>query len=173
MQSNIYYIFARYISLIIIGLFGMSLIYFIFTPLTLFPSFIIIKILYSDAYLNGMNEIIASGERIVLIEACIAGAAYYLLLVLCITTPMKIKKRVQNLFFIITSFLVLNIIRIILFSCLYIEEFRLFDIAHMAVWYVGSTVMLVLIWFFGVYLFKIKEIPVYSDFNYFIKEIRK
>jgi len=95
------YFILRYLFLLILGVFAFDFIYFIFTPLTSLPSFFLISIAYPDAVLNNINIIGVLGDSIVLIEACIAGAAYYFLLILNLTTPMALKTRIKSLFFLI------------------------------------------------------------------------
>jgi exosortase/archaeosortase len=147
-----------------VGLIGPSIFYFIFTPLTIYPVFFVIKLLYSSALLNN-NLIILNSHSITLIPACIAGAAYYLVLILNLATPMDFKARIKSLLFMFISFLFLNVLRILVFTALFAAGFALFDIAHKATWYLGSTVLVVAIWFSAVYLFKIRNTPVYTDFK--------
>jgi len=165
-------LFFRYLLLIIIGLPGPYLFYLIFTPLTVYPVYTILKLVYSSAFLEG-NLIVFNNYSISLIPACIAGAAYYLLLILNLATPMNFKVRIKSLSFMFLSFLFLNILRIIAFSALFIGGFELFDIAHKTTWYLGSTALVVLIWFSSVCLFKIRTIPAYTDFKTLFGYLKK
>ena len=165
------FLFIRYLILFLIALHGLFIIYFIFTPATIFPSFFVLKEIYG-AVLNGNVISFAHGE-IALVSACIAGSAYYLLLVLNLSTPMEIKKRVKSILFLLVSFLFINIIRIVVFSYLLYSGFEYFDIAHKAAWYFGSTVMVIILWFINIHIFNIKDIPIYTDFSGLIKETRK
>jgi hypothetical protein len=45
----------------------------------------------------------------------------------------------------------------------------LFDIAHKFLWVIGSVIFVVGIWFITLKLFKIEEIPFYSDLSYLLK----
>ncbi len=162
-------ILFRYLLLIIIAFPNLFLFYFIFTPLTVYSSYIILDVLYNaDLY---FNIITIEGLSIEIISACVAGAAYYLLLILNLSTPMQLKKRIKSFIFLIFSFFALNIIRIVIFSILALNGFKYFDLAHAFLWYAGSTLLLVAIWFANIYIFKIKEIPVYSDLKRIIKDI--
>ncbi len=154
-------IFLRYLFLVAIALPGASLFYIAFTPLTVYPVFWILS-LFCTVSLEGSTFILGFCS-VNLVPACIAGAAYYLLLALNLTTPMKPILRTKSLLFLFVSFLALNIFRILLFISLFGIGFEYFDIAHKAVWYFGSTVLVVLIWFANVKLFEIKAIPAYSD----------
>lgn len=161
---------ARYVLLLILPLGNLWLIYAIFTPLTLYPSAWIIG-LFMNVKVISPNLIELPGTTIRLIPACIAGAAYYLLLILNLTTPMKIRQRMNSIAFLLVSFLALNIVRICLFT--WLIDSNWFDVAHMATWYFGSTIMLVAIWFVNVKLFKIESIPFLSDAIKISKDIKK
>ena len=161
--------FVRYFALILVGVFGMGVIYAIFTPLTIYPVFWILNLFYSIDLEN--NTLFVNNFSINLIQACISGAAYYLLLILNLSTPMESKKRIKSLAFIIVSFLILNIVRIIIFTVLFIAGFSYFDLAHKLVWYFGSTILVVAIWFVNVNLLKIKSIPAYTDLKNLFNKI--
>lgn len=163
-------IMLRYLLLLFIGIFGLSLIYFIFTPLTIYPIFYILK-LFFQVGLDG-NIIIFPLHLIQIIEACIAGAAYYLLFILNISTPMKAKQRVYSLAYSISALLILNILRIVILSALFINNSLFFDFTHKIFWYGLSTIFVVGIWFSSVYLFKIKAIPFYTDIMAVKKSIK-
>ena len=166
------WLFFRYILLIIIGLPGPYLFYLIFTPLTIYPVYAILKLVYSSILLEG-NILVLNSHSISLIPACIAGSAYYLVLILNLATPMNLRARLKSLLFMFISFLFLNILRIVIFSALFVGGFELFDIAHKTVWYLGSTLLVVAIWFFAVYAFKIRTIPFYTDFKTLFSYVRK
>lgn len=170
-NKRAFYIFIRYLFLAIIAFNSLYLFYAVFTPLTVYPVFFILKLLVSNVSLSG-TTVFVNSLNIELVEACIAGAAYYFLLILNITTPLSIGKRAKSLVFLIVSFLVLNIIRIVVFSLMAVNNSSLFDLTHKLFWYLGSTILIVLIWFVSVYLFKIKSIPVYSDFKEIYYSIR-
>lgn len=171
-KSYVYGLIARYLILIALAIGNLYVFYFIFTPLTVYPVYFVLKAMYGEAVLRG-NIIFLKLTYLELIPACIAGAAYYLLLILNMTTPMKLKKRARSLSFLFLSFLVLNILRIVIFSWLYVTGIGYFDLAHKVVWYAGSTGLVVLIWFANVWLFRIKEIPVYSDVKWIIGKMKE
>jgi exosortase/archaeosortase family protein len=157
----------RYFILIVLGF---SLVYgrlfeIVFTPLTYWPVYGVLGLLYDNlASLPG--HILSYADVYArIISACVAGAAYYLLLILNLTTPMKAMKRLWSILFLIGIFLVFNIFRIVIFAVIAAGGGNYFDIAHMMMWYFGSTVMVVVIWFLAVWLFRIGGIPVYTDFK--------
>ena len=154
---------VRYFVLIILGLFNLWLFYLIFSPLTVYPVYFILKLIDSSAGLFPGNLIFFSGEYIEIVEACIAGAAYYLLLIFNLATSMEWRKRMKSIAFLAAGFLVLNVLRILVFTALFVVGYRYFDATHIFIWYFGSTALIVLLWFVNVWLFDIKEIPVYSD----------
>lgn len=168
---NKFWLFFRYLLLIIVGIPGPYLFYLIFTPLTIYPIYAIIRLLYSSASI-GADVLVINNHSISIVPACIAGAAYYLVLILNLATPMKFKARIKSLIFMFLSFLFLNILRIVVFTALFTSGFVLFDIAHKTVWYLGSTLLVVLIWFSAVYAFKIKAIPAYTDFKMLLGYIK-
>lgn len=183
----------RYILLLILGIGNLFIFYLIFTPLTVYPVFWLIGISDEATLMRGtytkvcelsegtflesigcMNTTIFFRDYFAsIIPACIAGAAYYLLLILNLTTPMPLKKRISSLIFIFGIFLILNIVRIFSFALFFASKnYEIFDIAHTTSWYFGSTVLVILIWFSNVLIFKIKEIPIYADLKSIINQIK-
>ena len=170
-KQNAFNIFFRYFILLILGLGNLFIFYVIFTPLTIYPVKFILSLFYS-LELSG-NSLIVNGYTIQLIEACIAGAAYYLLTILNLATSMPLKKRLYSLSFSFTIFLFLNISRIVILSMLFVNNSAYFDFSHKFFWYGLSTIFVVAIWFLTVYKFKIENIPFYSDFLSLKKAIKK
>lgn len=158
----------RYGILLLLGIF-FEISYLIFTPLTVKPSFYFLSQIYDARVVD--NVIFIKDYYAKIVPACVAGAAYYLLLILNLATPMNLKKRLGNLVYIIGLFLILNIIRITVFVSLWTSGFEYFDLTHELTWYFGSTVLVVLIWFSSIFLFKIKDFPAYSDIKYLVKSI--
>lgn len=154
---------SRYTIALIIGLFGINLIYVIFNPLTSYPALWILRLFYPLLRLEENILILNINAIISIIPACIAGAAYYLLLILNLAAPMNFKIRVKSLLFLLSSFLLLNIIRFVIFAALFFEGYKYFDAAHQVIWYFGSTILVVIIWFANVKIFRIKSVPAYTD----------
>ena len=167
-KYNPFNILIRY--LILLGLmFSLPLIYKILTPLTIYPTIFLLKLFYQVSYLNSMI-ILNSKTIIYIIPACIAGSAYLLLLILNLSLPMSLKKRIRTILFSLTLLLSLNILRIFSLIILYDNSFRFFDITHKLFWYGLSTLFVILIWFYTVKKFNIKEIPIYTDIKYLSKK---
>lgn len=154
------FILIRYLFLVIAGV-SISLFYRIFLPLTIYPVYFLLDIIYNVS-ISG-NMLMIGDAKIEIINACVAGSAYYLLLILNLTTGMKAKQRIYSLFFSFFTLLVLNILRIVILSVLYTENFVFFDITHKLFWYALSVLFVVGIWFLAVRIFRIKNIPIYSD----------
>ncbi|MBI5803674.1 pacearchaeosortase [Candidatus Pacearchaeota archaeon] len=171
MSDKKVYLFARYLLIVLFGLFNLKFFYSVFTPLTIYPVYWIVS-LFREASLSS-NLVSLESFAVEIIPACVAGAAYYLLFILNLSTPIKIDKRIKSLVFLFLVFLAFNILRIVGFIWLFSIGYEYFDAAHNLVWHFGSTILLVLVWFVNVKLFKIKEIPVYSDFRKIFSEIKR
>ncbi len=161
---------SRYLILLLIAIFNITIFYDIFTPITVHAVFLALKNLYSAQLLEG-NIIFFKGYYANILPACVAGAAYYLLLILNLTTPMHITKRIKSILFLMLSFWIINTLRIIIFAMIVFVGYQYFDIAHMLAWYIGSTVIVVAVWFANVWIFKIQAIPIYTDAFNIVRDI--
>jgi exosortase/archaeosortase family protein len=85
---------------------------------------------------------------------------------------MYFPKRLKSLLFIILSFLIINVLRITFLTYLFKENLYYSNLTHEITWYLGSTLILVIIWFTNVKIFKIKNIPVFTDVKYLISKIK-
>ncbi len=160
----------RYLILIVIAIPNLYLFYLILTPLTIYPVFLLLKILFNATL--SQNVIIIDNLSIEIIPACIAGSAYYLLLILNLSTPnINIRKRLKMIGLAFISLLILNIARILILSSVKIYYSPLFDITHEIFWYLLSIVFVMVIWFTEVNIFKIKQIPFYSDIRFLYSKI--
>ena len=155
--------------MLLIALPSFWIFYFIFTPLTIYAVYFTLN-LFFDVLLNG-NVIILNGQiSIEIIPACVAGSAYYLLLVLNLSIfKIKLSDRLKMISLSFLAFFIINVFRIFILSTILLSSFTLFVISHKIFWYLLSTVFVVGIWFWEVKLFKIKEIPFFSDFKFLYK----
>ena len=168
-KSRLISIVIRYLFLLLIGLPNLFLFYFIFTPLTIYPVYFLFRIFFNVS-LSGNILYFANYPSVQIIDACIAGAAYYLLLILNLSTSkIKIERRIKMILYSFASLLALNILRIFILFILLVSNFALFDLTHKLFWYFLSTVFVVAIWFIQVKIYKIKEIPFYSDLKMIYK----
>ena len=172
--GDIPYILMRYLVLVLSAIPNLWLFYMIFTPLTAYPVYWFLNLFYNASILNGNIILINQAISIEMIEACIAGSAYYLLLVLNLSVPkIDLKRRIKMVAFSFSIFLAINILRIFLLSLVAISGSSFFDITHRIFWYALSTIFVAAIWFAEVKAFKIKEIPFYSDIRFLYKNTRK
>jgi len=171
-ETFILHLFSRYIFLVILGLGNLFIIYKIFTFPTIFSSYNLLKIFF-EVSLSG-NFIFFKSQSIEIINACIAGSAYYLLLILNLSTEISpLKSRIYSLIFSLFVLFIFNVLRIVLLSYLFFNDYSSFDIIHKATWYGLSALIVVSIWFAEVYIFKIKNIPIYSDIKKLLKLTKK
>lgn len=170
--NSILKILTRYLILLFLVLM-LPVFYKFLTNLTISFSAALLKLFFKSVFINQNSIIINSGVLIELIPACIAGSAYILLLILNLTSSIKIRPRIYSIFFSLLFLFLLNVLRISIFSMLYYNNFTFFDFAHKLSWYLLSTIFVVGIWFSTVKIFKIKQIPVYDDLVYLIKIINK
>jgi exosortase/archaeosortase family protein len=168
-----YSIFLRYSILLITALPNLWIFYFIFTPLTIYPAYFVLDLFFKASLSQNLIFIGDFPSPIKIIDACIAGAAYYLLLIFNLSVPnIKFYKRIKMILFAFLSFLIVNIIRIVLLSSIFVLKPALFDISHKLSWYIGSVILIVAIWFIEVSRFNITEIPFYSDIKSMLKHTK-
>jgi len=156
-------LFSRYIALVLLGLGNLYLFYLILTPTTIHTVNTILSIFIHTTLIN--NFIITATNIIEIVPACVAGAAFYLLLFLIFTTA-DIKPRTRFLATItaLISFFILNIIRIVILF--FLTNNTYFSTIHWIFWHLISTIFVIAIWLSVIKIYKIKSIPVYSDFKY-------
>ena len=163
-------ILFRYLILVLAALPNLAIFYFMFTPLTIYGSYLLLKLFY-PVVLSGTYISLDNTFFISIIPACVAGAAYYLLFILNMSVyNLKISKRINLILIAFFSFLIVNIFRIVLLSAIYSNGFPFFDFLHKFLWYFGSVVLTGGIWFLEVHFFKIKEFPFCSDLKFLYKK---
>ena len=169
-EKDILNTFVRYIILILVAIPNLWIFYKVFAPLTVYPVYFLLKTFFSATLFPDRIILIGNTISIELIDACIAGSAYYLLLILNLSVPkIKISRRIYMIFFAFLSFLLVNVVRIFLLGTLAVYKSPLLVLAHMLFWYLLSTIFIVAIWFAEVKIFKVKEIPIYSDVKFLYK----
>ncbi len=173
LKKTITDIFTRYLIMVLIAIPGLWIFYAIFTPLTIYPIYFLLN-LFFGASLSGNIITVSSCFPIEIIEACVAGSAYYLLLILNLATPnILLKKRLQIIGESFLALLIINLLRILFLSVMYISGSGLFDVTHKIFWYLANVIFIVGIWFFMVKSFKLKETPFYSDIKFFVNLKKK
>ena len=166
-KTNNYYsdLFIRLFGILLVTL-NFNLFYVILTPITLYLSYFLANLFY-DAVIVG-NSIGVNGFGFNIIDACVAGAAYYLLFLLV----MGLKecswiKRAKMFFSGALILLVVNVIRILILILLNIElGHNYFEAVHLVFWNFMSGVFIFLIWIFLIKRFKAGGVPFLSDIKY-------
>lgn len=172
MNNTLRGIIIRYTTLVILGILGNLAIFYIFlTPITAYPVWFILNLFYDVILID--NVLLVQDYAIELIPACIAAAAYYLLLILNLSTPMDKKTRLYSLIYSLLALLIINILRIVLLSTMFLNNMSYFDFTHKLFWNALSTIIVVAIWFSAVKIYKIKAIPIYTDIIFLKKQIKK
>ncbi len=168
--NNILFLCLRYLLLLLIAVPNFYLFYKILTPLTLQVSYFLLSLFFQVELIN--NTLIISEYFIDIIPACVAASAYYLLLILNLTIPMQTKQRIKLIPLSLLILFSFNIVRIFIFSILFVNDFVFFEVLHYFFWYFLSIFIVVGIWFFETKIFKIKAIPFYTDIKFLIKQLR-
>lgn len=149
-----------------------NIFYVIFYPVTFNLTIHSLKYFYTLAVTD--NTIVIGSHILKFIPACTAASAYFLLLLLILLTKdIPLKKSIYM--FLLGSLLILaaNIIRIdILIYILIKYGSNLFNTLHLFIWKILSSLFVVLIWILLTKKFKIKTIPIYSDYKFLIKNLK-
>jgi exosortase/archaeosortase family protein len=163
-------IFIRYFAVFLVGLGNLYVFYKVLTYPTVFSVNNILSMVTETA-VSG-TSIFMRDLAVEIIPACVMGAAFYLLFALVfLTGDIKPIKRTKLLIYAFISLFVLNVLRI-LFLIL-INKINSFEIIHWVLWNIVSAIFIVAIWLALTKLFKIKSIPVYTDFKYLMKFVQK
>lgn len=150
---------------IILCFIPLSFFYFIFTPLTLYATYLLL--IYYNPTILGINLLI-NQYTFTFVEACILGSAYYLLwLLTMLTKDIKLMTRIKMILLGFLLIYIANIIRIIALIFIAINySLDWFDLVHMFIWVFVTSTYVALVWIFLVRRYKIKSIPIYSDLKY-------
>ncbi len=168
-----YLMFIRYLIILVSSLGGLWIFYFVFTPITVYLVYFILGLFFNSVLYGNIIFIGEFNSPIEIVDACVAGAAYFLLLIFNLSVPnIKFSRTIKMIAFAFSSFLVINVLRIVILSIIFVLKPEFFDITHQLSWYIGSVVLVVGIWFVEVKKFKIKEIPFYSDIKSLLSHIR-
>jgi exosortase/archaeosortase family protein len=156
---------GRYLIIVILGFPNLWLFYQVFSPITIYPATFLFDLLYDVNLIGNTIEVFNNGYfPIDIIDACVAGSAYYLLLILNMSiSGIKIKKRLTMIGFAFSSLLVVNIMRIFILGILFVAGSEYFDITHKLMWYGLSGILIAFVWLAEIKIFELKEIPIYSD----------
>jgi exosortase/archaeosortase family protein len=162
-------IVLRYLLIFLLGLGNLYLFYFIFTPITINLLYFILNIFTEATLIN--NSLLVKSVSFEIVSACVGGFAYYLLFILIFSTrEIKLLKRIKILLILYGLLFFFNIARILFM--VYIYGFVYFDTIHWFFWYFISTFFVFMLWVIAVSLFKIKNIPIYSDLTSILSSFR-
>ncbi|RMD46081.1 pacearchaeosortase, partial [Candidatus Pacearchaeota archaeon] len=131
-------VFLRYFFLLVVGL-NLDKLYSFLTWATVNSLGLIFSIYTKPLIVR--NYIRLPGLVIQVIPACVAASAFFLLIFLFFSTPMKPEKRLKVLAFSILALFVINLARIV-----FLVEFsgsKYFDAVHWFFWNFLSTVFVV------------------------------
>ncbi len=171
-QLGVRLVLAVVLAVVGSGVIGFNVFYAVFSWITIHYSWFLALMFHGGAVLEG-NMLLVGGETIEFIPACIAASAYLLLaLLILLTKGISWKKGI--VLFVIGSVLILigNLVRIeILIALLIGKHVNYFQSLHLVFWKLLSSGYVAAVWIALCVWFKIKEIPVYSDFKTLMKHI--
>lgn len=169
---NIYVtLILRYLILLFLVT-QLPFIYKILTPITTNAVGEFLRLFYQvSIHKDIINVNITTTIQIV--SACVAGSAYLLLLILNLTVPLNTITRIKSILLSMVLLFIVNVIRIVFLTYLLVIDFPYFDFTHKFFWYFLSTIFVIIIWILTIKLFKIKDVPVYTDFKMLMKDIKK
>ena len=164
-QKKIIGLFARYLTILLIGAGNLYIIYKILMPLTTQILNAILSI-FTDTMLYGniihLHEIGIAAE---IVPACVVGSAFYLLFLLIMSTPnIKPETRTKAIITAFALLFALNILRILLLVPIATTTY--FETVHWIFWHLISIIFVIGIWFSIVKIYNIKKVPIYSDVKY-------
>lgn len=168
-----YRLILRLLTAIILLSIPFNIFYWLLLQPTLYFSYLPLTVKYNNIQI-GYDYLMININLLRFTMACIATSAYYLFVILLLLTKdIKFRNLLKIAFSGILLILLLNIIRIDILIFIFLEYgINWFNSLHLLFWKFLSSIAVVLIWIFLCHKFKIKNIPVYSDFKFLMKEIK-
>ncbi len=161
----------RLLTALFLSIFGIYIVYFLLTLPTFFASYLTL-FFYNPAIFG--NILVINDIHLEFIPACMAASAYVLFAILILLTKdIDFKKGIKM--FLLGGFILfmVNILRIFVLAIALIEfDKRWFDTLHLFFWQIFSTFFVVMTWIYLTKKFKVKTIPIYSDFMYLKRHLR-
>jgi len=163
-------IIVRYV-IVALAFLIIPIFYLVFRPLTVGLTGLILSIFY-NVQIGGSNLFFPFfNASIEIVDACVAGSAYFLLLLLNLfTRNIKILKRIYLLLFSFACLFLINALRLVIITPLFLNNSAWFDFTHKFFWFVLSIVFVALIWILSIKVFRISEVPVYSDVAFILNK---
>lgn len=162
----------RILFILLIAIFNLKIFYFLFSKITFYLTYF--TLFFYKPVISG-NNLVINSEVLNFVPACVAGSAYFLLvLLILLTKDITFKKRIYM--FLLGSLLILiaNLIRLDILIIIFISYSKeVFSTLHMFFWKILSSIYVALVWIFLVYKFRIKKIPIYSDILYLTKSLKR
>jgi len=156
-------IIIRYV-LVALSFLIIPIFYIIFKPLTVGLVGLIMGIFYNVQVQGNILFFSRFNAYIEIVDACVAGSAYFLLFLLnLLTREIKVLKRIYALLFSFACLFLINILRIVVIIPMFLSNSSWFDFTHKFFWFVLSVVFVALIWILTIRVFRISKVPVYSD----------
>lgn len=164
------------IRIILLFLIWPSLLYLIFFIPTIYLSYIILKLIGYNIFVDLSSKLLSVGNlKLNFIAACVATSAYQLLAILILLTKDLSFSKMLKMFLVGSLILLLvNVARIVFLSTIFINYgYELFDKFHILLWRGAASFIVFFIWIALIKIFKIKTIPIISDVTYLYKLIKK
>jgi len=161
------YLFVRYFSLFAVGMGNLYIFHKFLIPITVETVRVILSVFTK---VSVMDDIIyVQWTHIQIAPACVAGSAFYLLLILILSiSDVSPKIRAKAIVASFGILFALNIVRILILIPM-TNSIYFYDV-HWIFWHLISTLFVVFIWFYIIKKYNIKSIPVYSDLKYLMEQ---
>ena len=176
-KSNNYItdLITRLFVALLLPLGNLAVFYVVFTPLTIYLSYFLLKVFYNGLLAGNVIYLNNNNYAVEFIKPCIAGSAHYFLVLLnLLTKGIKPFERIKLFAFTSLSLVLLNVIRVLMMVIILINYSKVsFNAIHMGFWVIGSAAFVLGIWLAAVKIFKIKYVPIYSDFQELRRMMRK
>jgi len=142
------------------------------SEITFYLSNVMLQPFYPSAHIG--HTLFLENYSLVFIDACSASSAYLLLFILIFATKgIILKERLSMLLNGITLILGMNLARVfILITVLVNAGANYFESLHILFWKIVSTVFVFLTWVYLTKKYKIKSIPIYSDYKQLVTMLK-
>tara|TARA_Y100000310_G_scaffold345778_1_gene469733 strand:+ start:12718 stop:13260 length:543 start_codon:yes stop_codon:yes gene_type:complete len=150
-----------------------NIINFILLKLTFYGVYPFLFFKYNPNILG--DSFIVGNFALKIIPACVATSAYLLLyLLILLTKDIKLKLGLKLALAGSLLIFVVNIIRIDFLIYVFLKFGQnLFDTIHLIFWKFVSSLYVAIVWIFLIKKYKIKNIPIYTDFKFLISKSKK
>jgi len=153
-----------------------------FIPVTLFDkvlipltTYIVYWLLIPSGAVIINNVITVSNFSFVIVEACVASFAFYLIwLLMLLTKDLEFWKRIGLFLSGAGLIFVMNVVRIIILTSVAVHlGYDSFNFIHFIFWQIVSGIYVAIVWISLVSAFRIKSVPVIDDLKTILKLIKR